>query len=287
MDRTIKCWICVLLCVALCIGIVGCSILSRDTEPAFENEDDETTDKNKEPEETTDSSKPDSSKPADPDETTKGSEDDPTDPSTEDPEKTPVDVSFFDDAAFIGDSVTLMLQRYHMKTGALSKTTFLCIGSYSVNNAVTGQLLLSYQGQDMTPQDALAACGAKKVFILLGMNDIALFGEDSIAYAMDNWATLIANIREKNPDIEIYIQSGTPIYTDGQKGGLNNDRMDAYNVALEAFAAENDCYYIDIATPLKDDTNGLKEEYCSDAYVHFTEAACQKWIELLLEYLNA
>lgn len=194
------------------------------------------------------------------------------------------DLSFFDGAAFIGDSVTLKLRNYHMSTGACGNATFLCVGSYSVNNAVTNQLYLSYQGQDMTPQDALAACGAKKVFILLGMNDIALFGENSINVAMDNWATMIANIRSKSPDIQIYIQSGTPIYTAGQVGGLNNNRMDQYNVALKAFAESNGCHYIDIATPMKDSSNGLAERYCSDSYVHFTDAACKLWVDLLLAY---
>ena len=141
----------------------------------------------------------------------------PTDETTEEPAQEPTQqvtvpvvqggTEIFNDAAFIGDSVTLKLRNYHMETGALGKTTFLCIGSYGVNNAVTNQLYLSYQGKDMTPQDALKACGAKKVFILLGMNDIALFGENSINVAMDNWAKLLQNIREKNPDIKIYIQS--------------------------------------------------------------------------------
>ncbi len=196
------------------------------------------------------------------------------------------DTAFFDNAAFIGDSVTLKLRNYHMKTGALGKTTFLCIGSYGVNNAVTNQLYLSYQGKDMTPQDALKACGAKKVFILLGMNDIALFGENSINIAMDNWSKLLKNIRDKNPDIQIFIQSGTPIYTGGEKGGLNNDRMNKYNEALKNFAATNGCDYIDIATPLKDSTGGLAEKYCSDAYVHFTDAACKLWIDILKNYVN-
>ena len=80
----------------------------------------------------------------------------------------PVTVSaWFDDAAFIGDSVTLKLRNYHMSTGALGNATFLCVGSYSVNNAVTGQLYLSYKGQDMSPENALAACGAKKVLSCL------------------------------------------------------------------------------------------------------------------------
>lgn len=188
---------------------------------------------------------------------------------------------FFDNAAFIGDSVTLKLRNYNMKSGALGKATFLCIGSYSVNNAVTNGLYLSYQGKDVTPQDALAQCGANKVFIMLGMNDIALFGEKSLDIAMQNWATMIDNIRKKCPDIAIYIQSGTPIYTTGQVGGLNNERMDAYNARLRTFADENDCIYVDIATHMKDSSGGLAKAYCSDEYVHFTDAGCKVWISVL------
>lgn len=192
--------------------------------------------------------------------------------------------SFFDDAAFIGDSVTLKLRNYHQKTKALGNTTFLCVGSYSVNNALTGQLMLTYKGKEMGPADALAACGAKKVFILLGMNDIALTGIDK---AIDNWATLIKRIRAKNPDIQIYIQSGTPIYKSGEIGDLNNANMDKYNVRLQAFAQENGCQYIDIASPMKDSSNGLAEKYCSDAYVHFTDAACKLWVDILKKAVGA
>ena len=192
--------------------------------------------------------------------------------------------SFFDDAAFIGDSVTMALRNYNTSYGVLGGTTFLCQGSYSVAHAVNNTMYLSYQGQDMTPQSALAACGAKKVFILLGMNDIALHGVDA---SLANWATLISNIRSVNPDITIYIQSGTPIYTAGQIGGLNNERMDDYNGRLQTFASENGCYYIDIATAMKDSTNGLAEKYCSDKYVHLTYAACDLWVGILKAYVGA
>ena len=196
-------------------------------------------------------------------------------------------VSFFDDAAFIGDSVTLALKNYCASSGALGKATFLCVGSYSVNNAVTNGLYINYQGQNMTPQDALKKCGAKKVFIMLGMNDIALFGERSIGVAMDNWATMLSRIRQKYPDIEVYIQSATPIYTAGQVGGLNNKHMDAYNASLKEFAQKNNCYYIDIATPMKDSTGGLAAKYCSDSYVHLTQAACQLWVSTLKNHLGS
>lgn len=198
----------------------------------------------------------------------------------EEPQKETME-AFFDNAAFIGDSVTLKLRNYNMANGTLGKATFLCVGSYSVHNAVTNGLYLSYQGQDMTPQDALAACGANKVFIMLGMNDIALFGNESLTIAIQNWKTLLTNIRDKNPDIAIYIQSGTPIYTAGQVGGLNNERMDEYNQLLQQFAQENGCVYVDIASSMKDSAGGLAKAYCSDDFVHFTDAGCRLWISIL------
>lgn len=301
MSRTVKIWLCVALAVVLCAAIAACAILGNNEKKPAENAENATTQttalETTTEEPTVESTEETTEEPtAEPTEETTTV---PTEETTEEPaqESTPQvtvpvvqgGTEIFNDAAFIGDSVTLKLRNYHMETGALGKTTFLCIGSYGVNNAVTNQLYLSYQGKDMTPQDALKACGAKKVFILLGMNDIALFGENSINVAMDNWAKLLQNIREKNPDIKIYIQSGTPIYTNAQKGGLNNDRMDKYNEALKEFAAENGCEYIDLAPYLKDSTNGLKKEYCSDPDglgVHFTDAACELWINALKNYLS-
>ena len=190
---------------------------------------------------------------------------------------------FLSDAAFIGDSVTLKLRNYHMSTGYMGGVTFLCQGSYSVAHAVNNSMYLSYQGQDMTPQDALAACGAKKVFIQLGMNDIALWGIDS---TMNSWGKLIENIRSKNPDITIYIQSGTPIYSAGQIGDLNNKNMDAYNARLADFAQANGCNFINLAPYFKDSSNGLAAAYCSDQYVHFTDTACKLWLDLIKDYLG-
>lgn len=187
---------------------------------------------------------------------------------------------FFNNAAFIGDSVTLKLRNYNAENNVLGSAKFLCQGSYSVAHAVNGTMLLSYQGQDMTPQDALKACGANKVFILLGMNDIGLY---SLEDTMANWAKLVENIRKVNPGMDIYIQSGTPIYHTGQTGDLTNARMDEYNVLLKTFAENNGCTYVEIAANMKDSNNGLAKAYCSDDFVHFTDPGCALWFGILKE----
>lgn len=190
---------------------------------------------------------------------------------------------FFDDAAFIGDSVALKLQHFQAEYGTFGNATFFTTVSYSVNHAVNDTMFLVYRGVEMTPEDALQACGAKKVFILLGMNDIALTGIDK---AIENWGVMLGRIRAKNPDIQVYIQSGTPIFTGGERGGLNNVNMDAYNVRLKMFAEQNGCHYIDIATVMKDATGGLKAEYCADQYVHVNYAACDAWAVVLKKYVG-
>ena len=191
------------------------------------------------------------------------------------------DTAFFNDAAFIGDSITQGLMYYCMSNGALGNATWLCVQSYSVNNAVTGALAPTYQGVRMSPEDALAACGANKVFIMLGMNDINLIGAGSIDLAMRNWVTLLSRIRAKNPNITIYIQSATPIYYYGQTGYLTNEYMDQYNQRLQEFAWANGCYYIDVATYMKDSNNSLIPQYCSDKYVHLNYTGIAVWVNVL------
>ena len=209
--------------------------------------------------------------------------------------KEPVDVdAFFAESAFIGDSVTLALRNYCLKDKqALGGATILCAGSYSVRHALAtpgGKLegwdvvSITYQGEKMRPEDALAACGVKRVFIMLGLNDIALVGIDK---TISNWGKLIANIRKTCPDIEIYIQSGTPILIGGEQGSLKNPLMDSYNVRLEQFCQENGCFFVNVSETLKDDNGGLKKAYCSDGFCHLTESGVKAWIAYLRDYAAA
>ena len=80
------------------------------------------------------------------------------------------------------------------------------------------------------------------------------------------------------------------IYDDGvtalEDDWLQKEIEEAYNVKLEKFADENDCFYVDVASSLKDSTGGLKPEYCSDKYVHFTAKGCSVWVDVLKDYVG-
>ena len=203
------------------------------------------------------------------------------DPVMAPPQVARVDSAFFDDAVFVGDSVTLKLSYYAASSGKLGQAQFLTRGSYSVAHAVMDTMLLTYQGKDMAVEDAISATGASKVFLMLGMNDIGLYGIDT---TIENWGKLIDRIRKECPNVTIYIQSMTPIWTGGEKGDLNNTNMDTYNSKLKKFAEEKQVDFIDVAPYMKDSTGGIATRYCSDNYVHVTDLGAAAWIRVLKAY---
>lgn len=206
---------------------------------------------------------------------------DPDAPVKAPPTDLKVDSSFFDDAVFIGDSVTLKLSYYAASSGELGRAQFLTRGSYGVNHAVTDSMLLSYQGKDMKVEEAVKATGATKVFIMLGMNDIALYGIDQ---TVENWKSLISRIQTACPNVKIYVQSMTPIWTGGEVGDLTNANMDTYNAALKPAVTAAGCEFIDIAPYMKDASGGLATSYCSDSFVHVTDEGSAAWIKVLKAY---
>lgn len=197
-----------------------------------------------------------------------------------------VDVSYFDDAAFVGDSVSMSLQFYCASSKALGKATFLCAGSLSPLNAhwaVTNESKHPvYKGEKLTVEDAVKKCGAKKVYVMLGINSLG-FGFDECVRDMEN---LIWKILEKSPDAQIIIQSVTPMTKDSPiyKPTLNNNIIYNYNSKLLEMCNRYGWYYVNSAQAVSDKEGYLKKEYCSDPKdmgIHFNFEADKAWVEYL------
>lgn len=188
---------------------------------------------------------------------------------------------YFSDAAFIGDSVSMALRNRCLSTGKLPGATFFVRGSYGSGHAVNDTMLLTHQGIEMKPEDAIRAAGVKKVFIMLGMNDLNIYGLEG---TIENWENMTKRILDKNPGVQIIVQSMTPIVTGSEAGKLNNPTIDEYNGMLIDFALKHNFAYIDTASNMKDATNGLNTSYCSDNYVHLSDAGVDVWVEKLEQF---
>lgn len=211
-------------------------------------------------------------------------------------EYTQVDDSYFNDAVFIGDSISYGFELYVTEKRAngetvLGEAQFLTSGSLSYGNSLWDvsdeSVHPTYNGEKMKLEDAIAQIKPGKIFILLGTNDVALYGvEQTIA----NADTEISGMLEASPGAEIFIMSTTPKYSPAESdvdGALNNADIDALNVAMRQFAVEKGYNFMNIAPLFKDETGGLAADYCSDKEgmgIHFTSAAYDIWLDFLYSY---
>lgn len=204
-------------------------------------------------------------------------------------ESAAVSGDYFDDAIFIGDSVSLKLKLYCVNEGGngsypLGKATFFTSGSFSWGNSLlsvddANSVHPKINGVKMQIPDAIKAVEAEKAYIMLGMNDIAPYGFDK---TIENVNEITNRIHERSPDTIIYIQSVTPMLTEKERSKLNNDNIHIFNSRLKELCDKKGYAYLDINTLMGGES--LKREYCGDPDamgIHFTNKACQVWIDYL------
>ena len=208
------------------------------------------------------------------------------------PESAPVDAGWFDDAAFVGDSVSVTLANYNSSYGTLGKAKFFCSVSLSQTNALSYQAgnerLPEYpagSGQHPRIEDGIAASGAKKVYLMLGMNCIAS-GVDRVSQDL---VTLVSKIQEKSPGIAVLIESVTPMTADSPRadGSLNNYTIQEFNEKMKAICQEKQWYYVNVAEAVTGDYGALKAEYSGDKAmgIHFNYDGAAAWANYLLTHV--
>ena len=205
----------------------------------------------------------------------------------------PVDASWFDDAVFIGDSITVALD-YACAGDAslLGDAKFVCAQSLGYHNALwpldtEGAVHPTYQGKTILSETAAEVTGASKVFILLGVNDIGTYGAED---TFDQAKELARRILERTPDVTLYFQSATPMLEDKESGWLNNDKITAFNELLEAYCAQQGWHFIDLYHQVCDENGKLREDYCGDPEVqgiHFNTEGCTVWADHLKASVNS
>ena len=208
------------------------------------------------------------------------------DNSTGTPVGSTVDKPDFENSVFIGDSVSLGFSRYCIRNGKLKETTFLTVGSYSLISALSKSMEANkgfshpmYNGKETPVITALEEIKPKNVFICLGINDVAISGVDG---AIQNYCKLLNIIREINPDVHIYIVSTTLMVDNSQGTNLRNIGIINLNHNMKQLCEANENLdYIDVMSALQDDKLGLSKEFCSDNYIHQSNAAYKIWLEKL------
>ncbi len=193
------------------------------------------------------------------------------------PEQIRVTSSYFDDAVFIGDSITVGIKHYDV----MSNTTVFAATGIGLENIFTKQAI-KQDGQMLTILDALAQHPAKKVYIMLGANSLL----SNFDYLIEQYGRLVDEvIKRTDDDAIIYVQSVLPIneplfHVKYAPNTTTNADIDRFNEMLCAMAAEKGVYYLDVATQFKDENNAMPESNTPDG-MHIISSQYIIWFDYL------
>ena len=208
------------------------------------------------------------------------------------PESPPVDSAWFDSAAFVGDSVSVMLEYYNNARHPLGNAAFFCVESLSPRNVMSAQAGSNRlpewpkgSGQHPTLPDGIAQSGASKIYFMVGMNSIS-GGVDNAAADL---VTLIDSILAQSPEAAVLIQSVTPMTADSPRTDalLNNETIRQYNLRMAEVCRERGWYFVDSAQALTDENGFLRADYSGDKAmgIHLNFSGTEAWTNYLLTHV--
>ena len=190
-------------------------------------------------------------------------------------ESEPVDDSYFDDVAFVGDSRTDGFRLY----SGLERGTYFCVTGETVASATDMENWKTEDGRKISLADAVAAADCGKIYLMLGINELGWNGTDIFRSHAEN---LLRRLQADHPDAEIVVQSLLPVSAEQDAKGsyVNNQRILAYNQVWMELAEETGCDYVNIAEAVTGEDGCLPAEMSFDG-VHLNRAGCHAWLDYL------
>lgn len=187
--------------------------------------------------------------------------------------------SYFNDAAFLGDSRTLGISDYAGLDGA----DFFC------DNGMTIYKLLedagvTYQktGEKVDLKEMLQKKHYGKIYIMLGMNEL---GYGNTRMYLKQYLKVLNQLKEWQPGATIYIMANLHVSREknNMESEFNNININDKNVASARLANGKDVFYLD-SNPLFTDEEGYLQEELTFDGVHLYAQHYEKWRDFLFEH---
>lgn len=189
-------------------------------------------------------------------------------------ESASVEKSYFDDAVFIGDSISKGLKL----SGVLPPANVVADQNVGIDQIANGKpVYMNSSGTKVTLFDALKAVPVKvtKVYIMLGSNGLPHY--DNTAH-MKYYDIVLDKIIKTYPDATIYVQSVTPITAQAEKDYakkrqvFTNAKINEFNELVLKMCEKKGVYYLSVRDALTDENGQAKANFASGDGVHFTKS---------------
>jgi lysophospholipase L1-like esterase len=205
---------------------------------------------------------------------------------------------YFSQCVFIGDSVQEGIAQYvraqrgggrPMLGSAVFVTTTIGIrlADFAKDTGADARYL-SYKGAEKPVEDIIGETGASRVFLMMGMNDMAQ-GYD-VPYSIDCYSRAIDIIIAANPAVEIVVELNTPKVASSWlpdyclNRDFSNATIDGFVDQLRVMCADRGISFVDLNTALKNGNGALPDDYSRDGYVHISDAGSAVVVKALYDF---
>lgn len=206
----------------------------------------------------------------------------PVEPQEAEPEPVSVpvmrtaDLSYFDDALFIGDSRTVGLHEY----GNLGNAEVIADSGMNVYKIFEKEFMTA-SGEKKTLETILDERQFGKIYVMLGINELGYDYDRTV----ERYAALIGTLREKQPDAILFLQAN--LHITGKKSETSpvytNENLNRFNDAVEQMADGRNLFYLDVNELFDDEEGNLSEDYTVDN-AHVLGKYYQDWVNWILEH---
>ncbi len=190
----------------------------------------------------------------------------------------PVGDEWFDDAIFIGDSLTVGLSAYNI----LDDNKVIASTGINPQTILNKACIKSENGTLTTVLEATKNLTPQKIYVMLGSNGIAFIDEDKF---IELYSEFIDDLKVSHPESDIYIQSILPVTKQKENSDkrYSNSKIDKYNDALLKLAKDKEVYYLNVSEAIKDETGCLPATTGSDG-IHFGPSIYNTWLDYLKKH---
>ena len=197
---------------------------------------------------------------------------------------------YFDDALFIGDSLTWTFSHYVRNVRNAGDPDYLggakFMGSVSMNTkrasdntVVKDGINFEYRGKSVTLTEGIQKSGAKKIFLLLGLNDLRVRNWDDV---LGYFAKIIETVQTECPGVKIVVQAVLPV----RKTFYDREDPDwnSFNVGLKALCEESGVDFLSFAEEVMDENGEMRADLCGDGKCHLNIEGEEIWVRCLRRY---
>lgn len=183
---------------------------------------------------------------------------------------------YFDDAVFVGDSLTEGIRGYSV----MENTSVLAITGLGIDNFFTREGIKDENGERITVQAALDKMQPGKIYLLLGTNALG-YDKESFKAA---YSRVVSALKSAHPGSILYVQSMLPVTSNVQEKypSVSNEKIVEYNAYIKEVCQEvGGVWYVNVHEALVDENGELPLEASPNDGIHFGRVYYEKWFEYL------